>query len=95
MEGLDDIGLDTCDHADAIRSLRGQRTVSAAAVGVSGRFAMTHRVLVIPGDGIGAEIMPHAVRVLEALGLSFAFDTADLGRQRHRQAWHAAAAGYA
>ena len=40
---------------------------------------MTHRVLVIPGDGIGAEIMPHALRVLEALGLPFAFDTADLG----------------
>ena len=40
---------------------------------------MTHRVLVIPGDGIGAEIMPHVVRVLEALGLSFSFDYADLG----------------
>ena len=40
---------------------------------------MTHRVLVIPGDGIGAEIMPHVVRVLESLGLPFAFDYADLG----------------
>ena len=40
---------------------------------------MTHRVLVIPGDGIGAEIMPHVVRVLESLGLSFGFDYADLG----------------
>ena len=40
---------------------------------------MTYRVLVIPGDGIGAEIMPHVVRVLDALGLAFAFDTADLG----------------
>lgn len=40
---------------------------------------MTHRVLVIPGDGIGAEIMPHVVRVLEAVGLPFAFDYADLG----------------
>ena len=40
---------------------------------------MTHRVLVIPGDGIGAEIMPHVVRVLESLGLAFSFDYADLG----------------
>ena len=40
---------------------------------------MTYRVLVIPGDGIGAEIMPHVLRVLDALGLAFAFDTADLG----------------
>ena len=40
---------------------------------------MTHRVLVIPGDGIGAEIMPHVVRVLKSLGLPFAFDYADLG----------------
>lgn len=40
---------------------------------------MTHRVLVIPGDGIGAEIMPHAVRMLDALEVPFAFDYADLG----------------
>ena len=40
---------------------------------------MSHSVLVIPGDGIGAEIMPQAVRVLDALGLDFAFDYADLG----------------
>ena len=40
---------------------------------------MSHRVLVIPGDGIGAEIMPHVVRVLESLGLPFSFDYADLG----------------
>ena len=40
---------------------------------------MTHRVLVIPGDGIGAEIMPHALRVLDALGLDFAFSHADAG----------------
>ena len=40
---------------------------------------MTHRVLVIPGDGIGAEIVPHTVRVLDALGVPFAFEEADLG----------------
>ena len=40
---------------------------------------MSHRVLVIPGDGIGAEIMPHVVRVLEALGPAFDFSYADMG----------------
>ena len=40
---------------------------------------MSHAVLVIPGDGIGAEIMPHAVRVLGALGLDFRFSYADMG----------------
>lgn len=29
---------------------------------------MTHRIALIPGDGIGLEIMPEAVRVLEQLG---------------------------
>ena len=40
---------------------------------------MSHRILVIPGDGIGAEIMPQAVRVLEALGLAFDFSYGDMG----------------
>ena len=41
--------------------------------------ARAHRVLVIPGDGIGAEIMPHVVRVLEATNIAFEFEYADLG----------------
>ena len=40
---------------------------------------MSHRVLVLPGDGIGAEVMPHVVRVLEATGVAFDFAYADLG----------------
>ena len=40
---------------------------------------MSHRVLVLPGDGIGAEVMPHVVRVLEATDVSFDFAYADLG----------------
>ena len=40
---------------------------------------MSHRILVIPGDGIGGEIVPHAVRVLQALGVPFAFEYADMG----------------
>ena len=27
-----------------------------------------HRIAVIPGDGIGNEVMPEALRVLEAVG---------------------------
>ncbi len=40
---------------------------------------MSQRVLVIPGDGIGAEIVPHAVRVLAALKLPLSFEYAELG----------------
>ena len=40
---------------------------------------MSHRVLVLPGDGIGAEIMPHALRVLAATDIDFDFAYADLG----------------
>ena len=40
---------------------------------------MSHRILVIPGDGIGAEVMPHVLRVLETLDLKLSFDTGELG----------------
>ena len=40
---------------------------------------MSHRILVIPGDGIGAEVMPHVVRVLDALGVPLTYESADLG----------------
>ncbi len=34
---------------------------------------MTHRVALIPGDGIGLEVVPEGVRVLKALSAQFAF----------------------
>ena len=43
---------------------------------------MTHNILLLPGDGIGPEIMAQAVRVLEKLktdGLDIAWDTALIG----------------
>ncbi|MDE0443043.1 MAG: 3-isopropylmalate dehydrogenase [Gammaproteobacteria bacterium] len=40
---------------------------------------MTHRILVIPGDGIGAEVMPHVLRILETLELDLLFETGELG----------------
>lgn len=40
---------------------------------------MTHKICLIPGDGIGAEVLPAARRVLEATGLPFEFSEADAG----------------
>ncbi|NGM67778.1 NAD-dependent isocitrate dehydrogenase [Natronolimnobius sp. AArcel1] len=40
---------------------------------------MTHEIAVIPGDGIGQEVTPAAVDVLEALELDFEFVEADAG----------------
>lgn len=40
---------------------------------------MTYTVTVIPGDGIGAEVIPAAVSVLEALDLPLAFRYAEAG----------------
>ena len=37
---------------------------------------MTHPIAVIPGDGIGKEVVPEGVRVLEAAGRRFGFDFA-------------------
>ena len=34
---------------------------------------MTHRIAVIPGDGIGKEVLPEGMRVLEATGRRFGF----------------------
>ena len=38
-----------------------------------------YSICVIPGDGVGQEVTPQAVRVLEALGLDFKFVNADAG----------------
>ena len=40
---------------------------------------MTHEIAVIPGDGIGQEVTPAAVEVLEALDVDFDFVTGDAG----------------
>jgi tartrate dehydrogenase/decarboxylase/D-malate dehydrogenase len=37
---------------------------------------MTYRIALIPGDGIGQEVVPEGVRTLEALALRFGFDVA-------------------
>ena len=35
---------------------------------------MAHRIAVIPGDGIGQEVVPQGMRALEAAGRRFGFD---------------------
>ena len=40
---------------------------------------MTEEIAVIPGDGIGREVLPAAIEVLEALGLDFEFVEAEAG----------------
>ncbi len=40
---------------------------------------MTHQIAVIPGDGIGQEVTPAAVSVLESLEVDFEFIEADAG----------------
>ncbi|MFB6212021.1 MAG: isocitrate/isopropylmalate family dehydrogenase [Halobacteriales archaeon] len=40
---------------------------------------MAEEIVVIPGDGIGREVVPAAVEVLEALDLGFTFTEADAG----------------
>ncbi|PYM04711.1 MAG: tartrate dehydrogenase, partial [Candidatus Rokuibacteriota bacterium] len=35
---------------------------------------MRHRIAVIPGDGIGKEVVPEGIRVLEAAGRRFGLE---------------------
>nr|HPR45881.1 isocitrate/isopropylmalate family dehydrogenase [Ottowia sp.] len=37
------------------------------------------KIAVLPGDGIGTEIVAEAVKVLQALGLKFELEHADVG----------------
>jgi len=49
---------------------------------------MTHRIAVLPGDGIGPEIMEQAVRVLTALKLDVALNTAPVGGAAYEACGH-------
>ena len=40
---------------------------------------MNHRVTLIPGDGIGPELVRATVRALEATGVGFDWDVQDAG----------------
>ena len=49
---------------------------------------MTHNIAVLPGDGIGPEIVEQAVRVLGALGLPLQVQQAPVGGAAYDQAGH-------
>ena len=53
---------------------------------------MTCQILVLPGDGIGPEITPHTLHVLQAadkaLGLDLTFETHDIGLKSLRRTGH-------
>ena len=44
---------------------------------------MSHRIAVIPGDGIGPEVAKAGVRILESLGLPITFEWFDFGADRY------------
>jgi 3-isopropylmalate dehydrogenase len=47
------------------------------------RVSGKKRIAVIPGDGIGKEVIPQALRVLEAVGADLSFDHFDWGADRY------------
>src|SRR5690606_15607644 len=49
---------------------------------------MTHKIAVLPGDGIGPEITEQAARVLTALGLDLDLQTAPVGGAAYEQYQH-------
>lgn len=49
--------------------------------GADFRGGMAHRIAVIPGDGIGAEVVPAAVEVLQALEVDLTFERGEAGDQ--------------
>ncbi len=46
---------------------------------------MTHHICLLPGDGIGPEVIVQAEQVLQALGLDLDFDHADIGFGAYQQ----------
>ena len=44
-----------------------------------------YKIAVVPGDGIGKEVVPEAVRVLEATGLEFEFQRVDVGYEVYKK----------
>lgn len=46
---------------------------------------MTHRITLIPGDGIGPEVVGAAVRILEATGLKFEWESYEAGAEAYEK----------
>src|SRR5712692_804364 len=59
------------------------RYVSVVDSDIFVRVTAKKRIAVIPGDGIGKEVIPQAVRVLEAVGADLAFTHFDWGADHY------------
>ncbi len=46
---------------------------------------MTHKITLIPGDGIGPEVTKATVRILEATGLKFEWETFQAGAEAYEK----------
>ena len=46
---------------------------------------MTHRITLIPGDGIGPEVTGATVRILEATGIKFEWETYEAGAEAYEK----------
>src|SRR3954447_8249474 len=46
---------------------------------------MTHKVTLIPGDGIGPEVTSAVVRILEATGIKFEWETFAVGAEAYEK----------
>src|SRR5437667_460360 len=46
---------------------------------------MTHKITLIPGDGIGTEVTAAVVRILEATGLKFEWETVLAGADAYEK----------
>src|SRR5262249_16362265 len=46
---------------------------------------MTHKITLIPGDGIGTEVTAAVVRILEATGVTFEWETVQAGAEAYQK----------
>src|SRR6266436_6340596 len=70
-------------HAYVPPEMEAHRYVSPVDSDIFVRVSAKKRIAVIPGDGIGKEVIPQAVRVLEAVGADLAFTHFDWGADRY------------
>src|SRR3989442_1462867 len=70
-------------HAYVPPQIEAHRYVSPVDSDIFVRVSAKKRIAVIPGDGIGKEVIPQAVRVLEAVGADLAFTHFDWGAGRY------------
>ncbi|KAG0190471.1 hypothetical protein DFQ28_002043 [Apophysomyces sp. BC1034] len=83
LNGFDDIGL-TLRHADLIRRFEAERL--ARQPWLNNRLRM--KIAVLPGDGIGPEIVAEAMKVLNALDERFELEQAPVGGAGYEASGH-------